>query len=646
MWVEKDSKKNIYWPSSEMKKKAHVSDEKIYDESLKDPVKFWSNHAKKSLNWFKSWEKDYEEDFPDFKWFSGGKINASFNCLDRHVENNGNKPAIIWEPEPVEEKEQILTYNDLLQETKKFANVLKKLGVKKGDTVGIYLPMTPHVQIAMLACARIGAIHSVVFSAFSSEALKTRLIDAESKILITANGYWRRGKKINLKKSADAALPDTKVQKVVVVKRLEEDLGMKSGRDFYWDELMEKVSDDCSCEEMESNEKLFLLYTSGTTGKPKGVVHDTGGYLIQSFLTTKWNFDLHSDDVFWCTADIGWITGHTYSCYGPLSNGLTMVIYEGSPDFPEPDRFWKIIEKFKVSAFYTAPTAIRMFARLGKQFLEKHDLSSLKILGTVGEPIDLDSWNWFFEVVGKKRCPIIDTWWQTETGANVINALPGIGPFIPTVAGRPFPGIVADIFDDSGKTVKNEKTGDLVLKSPFPPGLLRGVYKNPEKFKDTYWSDYPDVYYSSDGAKFVFNKNIRVTGRIDDVMKVAGHLLSTAEMENAINSCAGVSECAVIPKPDKIKGFVPVAFVILKKNFKKSEEFADTIVQSVRKTIGPIAKPYKIIFVDELPKTRSGKIVRRMIRNIVSGEPIGDSSTLENPNSVNFLKKVIERELK
>jgi len=641
-WV-KESPNGSFLPNENMKKKAWVSDESIYEKASKDPVAFWEKQASEGIDWFKKWNKVYEWNPPYFKWFIGAKVNACYNALDRHMNTPvKDKTAIIWIPEPTEEKPKKLTYTDLFKEVNKFANVLKSLGVKKGDRVGIYLPMIPEVQIAMLACSRIGAIHSVVFSAFSSLSLKDRLIDAETKILITSDGYYRRGKVINLKEQADEAVEDTKVEKIIVVKRTDLDVNIKEGRDLWWHELIEKANDSCKPEEMDSEDMLFILYTSGTTGKPKGIIHETGGYITQAYWTTKWDFDIHDEDVFWCTADVGWVTGHTYGCYGPLLVGATMLQFEGSPDFPDYGRFWSIIQDYEVTILYTAPTAIRMFIQWGNEWPKKYDLSSLRILGTVGEPIDKDAWIWYFNIIGGGRCPIIDTWWQTETGGTLINALPGIGPFIPTVAGRSFPGTTHVILDESGNPVKKDEGGYLVQKSPFAPGMLRGVWKNPEKYKETYFGIYGDkYYYTSDGARIFDNMgNIRLTGRVDDVMKVAGHRLSTAELENAINAHDDVIECAVIPAPDEIKGQVPVAFLVT--NGKKTEEelFLE-IKKQVEKMIGPIARPSKIYITDALPKTRSGKIMRRVLKKLITNEPIGNITTLSNPESIEELKKIV-----
>ena len=642
-WVVKDKEKNLFWPNEEMKKKANISDENVYSEAAKDPVAFWEKMAEEGLDWSKKWDTAYEENAPHFKWFVGGQLNASYNCVDRHVKaGRGDDIALIWEPEPTDEEVKKISYKELQDEVSKFANVLKELGVKKGDRVGIYLPMIPEVQIAMLACARIGAVHSVVFSAFSAESLKARMEDADAKVLITANSYYRRGKPLPLKKNADIGVDGTNVKHVVVVKRADIETEMKEGRDLWWHELMEKASNECEPEPVDSEHTLFILYTSGTTGKPKGIVHDTGGYLLQAYQTCKWTFDIHDDDIFWCTADIGWVTGHTYACYGPLSAGCTLVVYEGAPNHPDWGRFWAVAEKHNVNIFYTAPTAIRMFAKMGDEWPAKHDLSSIRLVATVGEPIDTDAWMWYFNHIGGGRCPVTDTWWQTETGATLINAIPGIGPFIPTVAGRPFPGSVFTIVDEQGKEIDKAKGegGYLIEKSPFTPGMLRDVWGDSERYKSTYFSEYgPEVYFTSDGAKWFDSNNIRVTGRVDDTMKVAGHRMSTGELEDAIASHLDVSECAVVPAPDDIKGQVPIAFVILKEK-EPSDELKDSLIKQVVKVIGPTAKPGEIHFVKELPKTRSGKIMRRILKKLVINEAVGNTMTLQNPECVEELKTV------
>jgi acetyl-CoA synthetase len=638
-------KGNIFLPSKEMKKIAWISDEKIYKIAEKNPIKFWSKLAKEGIVWFKKWNKDYVSNPPYFKWFVGGKLNASYNCLDRHIATwRKNKVAIIWEPDLPEEKNRILTYYELYREVNKFSNVLKNLGVKKGDRVTIYLPMIPEVIIAILACARIGAIHSVVFSAFSPPALNVRIKSAGSKVLITADGYYRRGKIIDLKANADEAIENTEIEKVIVVKRAGNEVNMKEGRDLWWHELMKDAKSYCEPEVMDSEDILFILHTSGTTGTPKAIQHSTGGYLVQAYWTAKWDFDLHDEDIFWCTADIAWITGHTYGCYGSLLNGATIVMHEGTLDYPNPDRWWEIIEKYGVTIFYTAPTAIRMLMRYGDEWVKKHDLSSLRILGSVGEPIDKDAWFWFFKVVGNERVPIIDTWWQTETGGTLINSLPGIGPFIPTFAARGFPGVKYAVLDENGKKVKVNQIGSLVLLPPFPPGILRGLWNDEKRYIETYWSKFgKEVYYTGDGAYIDNNGMIRITGREDDVLKVAGHRLSNAEIENVINSHEAVVESAVIGMPDPIKGEVPLALVILKEGLHPSEKLSEEIINLVVKEISPIAKPAKVIYVKDLPKTRSGKIMRRILKKIVINEELGDISTLMNPESVEEIKKLFNQ---
>jgi acetyl-CoA synthetase len=522
--------------------------------------------------------------------------------------------------------------------------LLKKLGVKKRDVVAIYMPLLPQAVVAMLACARIGAIHSVVFSAFSAEALKTRLKDGKAKVLITADGYYRRGKKENLKHKADEAIKGTKVKKVLIVNRVEKNPKYKNKKYVLWEEV-DRQSSLCEPVYVESNTPLFILYTSGTTGKPKGIVHDTGGYLVQAYWTAKLDFDLHEKDVMWCTADIGWITGHTYAVYGPLSNGSTSLIYEGAPDYPNPGRWWEIIQENNVSVFYTAPTAIRMFMKFGDKWPKKYDLKSLKVLGSVGEPIDVESWMWYFNTIGKGKRPVIDTWWQTETGGTLINALPGIGPFIPTVAGKSFPGTRHAVVDENGKEMKPNKSGYLVQLSPFAPGLLRGVHKNKKKYKKTYWSKFKNKYDSSDKAHYDKNGYIRIEGRADDVMKVAGHRLATAELENAIDQSRIVNECGVVSMPDKIRGEVPIAFVVLKKSVdeKEYERLEKDLKKHVDSVIGPTARPKKVFFIEDLPKTRSGKIMRRILKNLINKEKPKGLMTLVNPEAVDKIKISIEK---
>ncbi len=629
-------KKGKFYPSDEMKKIANITDPKIYEKAAKDPIAFWGKMAKEGLTWDKEWDKTYVEKLPYFKWFKGGKLNFSVNCVDRHLAHP-NKTALIWVPEPKDEKPIKISYGELHNKVNKFANVLKANGIKKGDVISIYLPMVPQALIAMLACTRIGAIHSVVFSAFSSDALKARIEDGKAKILITSDGYYRRGKPENLLKKAKKAAKGTTVQKIIVVNRIG---GKIRGRKFLnFDEEIEKAKSYCEPEIMNSEDTMFLLYTSGTTGKPKGVVHDTGGYATQAYWTCKWNFDLHPEDVMWCTADIGWITGHTYAMYGPLLTGATTLIYEGGPDFPNPGRWWKIIQDHKVNVFYTAPTAIRMFMKIPQKWINKYNLSSLKILGTVGEPIDKESWNWYFKTIGGSRCPIIDTWWQTETGGTLINTIPGIGPFVPTISGKSFPGIRHIIVDDKGKPMPKGRQGFLAQQSPFAPGMLHGVFNNHKKYVDTYWKKFKTMYDTSDGA-YLQDGLIRITGRTDDVMKVAGHRLATAEVENAIHDNKKVGDVAVVPMPDKIKGQVPIAFVVLKKD-KPSKKLEQKLRKYVDIKIGPTARPARIFFVPDLPKTRSGKIMRRILKALLINEKPKGLMTLVNPSSVDKIKEII-----
>ncbi|MEK6918063.1 MAG: acetate--CoA ligase [Nanoarchaeota archaeon] len=632
-------KGKVFWPSDEMKKIAWINNSSIYKDAEKNPVKFWDDLAKQGLVWEKLWnEKNtYIEKLPYFWWFKGGQLNFSVNALDRHL-TKGTKTALIWVPEPVNEPVVKISYAELYEKVNKFANSLKKLGVKKGEAVSIYLPMVPEALVAMLACTRIGAIHSVVFSAFAPDALQSRILDAQAKVLITCDGYYRRGEKEDLLKKAKKAIKKTTIKKVVVVRRLKKNKSY-FGKFLEFNKLLEEGEAYCKPETVNSEDPMFILYTSGTTGKPKGIVHDTGGYAVQAYWTAKWVFDLHENDVMWCTADIGWITGHTYAFYGPLLNGATSLIYEGTPDFPNPGRWWDIVDKHKVSIFYTAPTAIRMFIKWGDKYLKSHKLDSLRLLGSVGEPIDEKAWYWYFNNIGKGNCPIIDTWWQTETGGTIINVLPGIGPFVPTVSGKSFPGTRHVILDEKGKPTKE---GFLAQLSPFTPGMLHGVYNNHEKYVETYWKTFKTKYDTSDGA-IIKDGLIRITGRTDDVMKVAGHRLSTAELENSIDKFKLVNESAVVPIAHEIKGQTPIAFVVLKKG-KPSDELAAKIKKHVDATLGPTARPEKVYFVSDLPKTRSGKIMRRILKNILNNEePVG-LMTLTNADCVDKIKKEVKEQ--
>ena len=638
-----NKKQNLYYPSKEFARSANINNKKIYKDAEKNPIKFWEGLAKE-LFWFKKWNKAFVHKPPYFQWFAHGKINITSNIFENNTlgwENIKNKAALIWEPEVPEEQGKIFTYYELSREVNRFANSLKRMGVKKGDRVGIYLPMIPEAIIAMLACARVGAVHAVVFSAFSSSALKARLVDTDAKILITADGYFRRGKVIDLKKNADLGAQGTNVKKVIVVKRAGNEVAWQDNRDLWWHDAIEKESDKCSARVMDAEDTLFILYTSGSTGKPKGTVQTCGGYTVQAKFTGKWIFDLKKDDIFWSTADLGWVTGHTYSCYSPLLNGATFVLFEGAPDSPLPDRWAKIIEKYGVTIFYTAPTAVRMFKKYGVGILKKYKFETLRLLGSVGEPIDELSWKWYFKEVGKNRCPIVDTWWQTETGGVLITSLPGIGPFKPCFTGLPLPGLMFDILDDNGKRVKTNQQGNLVLLPPFAPGLLRGVYKNPTKYLKTYWTDYgKKIYFTSDAAIRDRYGLIRIVGRMDDVLKVAGHRFTTGELEDSVSHIPYVSESAVIGIPDEIKGQVPIIFVVLKTQ-KNIEQVKLEIKLQLRKDIGPIISVKEVYIVEDLPKTRSGKIMRRILRKLFTGEELGDLSTLANQESVKQIKSAI-----
>ncbi|ETN88302.1 acetate--CoA ligase [Thermus sp. NMX2.A1] len=634
----------VFYPSEEFRSKAHIKSEeeyqRLYEESLKDPEGFWGRVASE-LHWFEPWQKVLEGDLPHAKWFVGGKTNLSYNALDRHVQTwRRNKAALVWEGEPGEER--VLTYHDLWREVQKFANVLKRLGVKKGDRVTIYLPMIPEAAIAMLACARIGAIHSVVFGGFSSGALAERIRDAEAKVLITADGGYRRGQVVPLKQNADEALKEVStVEHVVVVRRTGEEVPWTPGRDHWWHELMEAVSDRAEAEPMEAEEPLFILYTSGSTGKPKGVLHTLGGYMTYVYLTTKLVFDLKDEDVYWCTADVGWITGHSYVVYGPLLNGATTVMYEGAPNWPEPDRFWQIVDKYGVNILYTAPTAIRAFMKWGEGWPLKHRLDSLRLLGTVGEPINPEAWLWYYQVIGKGRCPIVDTWWQTETGGIMITTLPGVHPMKPGHAGKPFFGVRPEILDSEHRPVENpDEGGHLCITRPWP-SMLRTVWGDPNRFLQQYFSQHPGNYFTGDGARRDKDGYYLILGRVDDVLNVAGHRLGTMEIESALVSHPAVAEAAVVGRPDPLKGEAIVAFVTLKEGHAPSDTLRDELKAHVAKVIGPIARPDEVRFTDALPKTRSGKIMRRLLRQIAAGEHEikGDTSTLEDRSVVERLRQ-------
>lgn len=617
---------------------------KLYSESIRSPEKFWAKQAKNELVWFKPWKKVLQWKLPYAKWFVGGQLNVSFNCLDRHLGTpTANKAALIWEGEPDAAskpgEERVFTYKQLHREVCRFANVLKRNGLKKGDRVLIYLPMVPEAAIAMLACTRIGAVHSVVFGGFSAQSVADRIFDSQARMVITADGGFRRGAIVQLKKNVDDALAlkgpagnllAKTIQKVIVLRRAGNDIHIEEGRDVWWHRELEYVNADCPAEKMDSEAPLFILYTSGSTGKPKGILHTTGGYLLYVKLTCKYVFDLQDTDVFWCTADIGWVTGHSYVVYGPLANGATSLMYEGAPNFPEPDRFWRIVEKYGVTVLYTAPTAIRAFMKWGVQWPEKHDLRSLRLLGTVGEPINPEAWIWYQEVIGGKRCPIVDTWWQTETGGILITPLPGATPTKPGTATLPFFGIVPEVVDDNGKAVPTNTGGKLVLRKPWP-GMLRGIWGDPQRYKEIYWSEVKGSYFTGDGCRRDKDGYFWIVGRIDDVLNVAGHRIGTAEVESALVSNHNVAEAAVVGRPDEIKGQALVAFVTLKSGVQANPELREILRNHVSKEIGPVAKPDDIRFADALPKTRSGKIMRRLLKQVAAGTEIkGDTTTLED----------------
>ena len=637
--------KRVFNPPEELSDGAYVRNlveyKAVYQWSISDPEGFWGEMAEQ-LDWYKKWDKVLVEDFKEGKheWFVGGKLNVCHNCLDRHVRTwRRNKAALIWEGDIGDTK--ILTYQQLYREVNKFANVLKRHGVRKGDRVSIYLPMIVELPIAMLACARIGAIHSVVFGGFSADALRDRMLDCESTVLICVDGYYRGGKIIRSKDNADEALTACPaVKDVIVVKRANIEVAMKPGRDYSWDDEMaaDGVKAHCEPEVMDAEDPLFILYTSGSTGKPKGVLHTQAGYLLYCYQTFKWIFDMKEEDTFWCTADIGWVTGHSYIVYGPLSYGAAVLMFEGVPNYPHPDRFWDIVEKYQVSIFYTAPTALRAIMREGDDWPNKHDLSSLRILGTVGEPINPEAWIWYYNVIGKGKRPIVDTWWQTETGGVLITPLPGATPLKPGSATLPFPGIEPAVLREDGSVADVNEGGYLVIKKPWP-GLMRRVYGDPERFKNTYFVRFPGVYTTGDGARVDEDGFYWLMGRIDDVINVSGHRIGTAEVESALVSHEKVAEAAVVGMPHEIKGQGIYAYVTLKAGVEKSEELKKTLVTHVRKEIGPIATPDKIQFADALPKTRSGKIMRRILTKIAAGdvEQLGDTSTLADPSVVGVL---------
>jgi acetyl-CoA synthetase len=627
------NEKRVFKPSAAFSAQAHISSLEAYEELSKraaaDPEAFWAGIASE-LHWFKKWDTVLEWELPFSKWFVGGKTNLSYNCLDRHLTTaRKNKVALLWEGEPGDVR--ALSYQMLHREVCRFANVLKSLGLKKGDRATVYMGMVPELAIALLACARIGVAHNVVFGGFSAEALRDRINDSQSRVLITQNGGHRRGSVVPLKKNVDDALKGSPtVEKVVVYRRTTEEVPMVEGRDVWWHEMMDAASGVCEAEPLDAEQPLFMLYTSGTTGKPKGVVHTTGGYMTSAYITAKWVFDLKEEDTYFCTADIGWVTGHSYIVYGPLLNGATSLMYEGAPNFPTPDRFWSIIEKYKVSIFYTAPTAIRAFIKWGDEWPAKHDMSSLRLLGTVGEPINPEAWMWYRKHIGGDRCPIVDTWWQTETGTMMIAPVPGAVPAKPGSATRPLPGIIVDVVDRSGKSVGANEGGFLVIKKPWP-SMMRTIYGDPERFKKQYWSDIEGMYFTGDGARRDEDGYFWIMGRIDDVINVSGHRIGTMEVESALVSHETVAEAAVVGRPDDLKGQGIVAFVSLAGGHKPAPGLKDELKVHVGKMIGSFAKPDEIRFTDALPKTRSGKIMRRLLRDLAAGvKTVGDTTTLED----------------
>ncbi len=622
-------------PSAEFKANAIVSDQSLYLESERDLEAYWARHARELISWAQPFTKTLEWDLPYAEWFSDGTLNVSYNCLDRHVlAGRGDKVAFYWEGEPGDSR--VITYAQLLDEVQRFANVLKNLGIKKGDRVNIYLPMIPEAAVAMLACARIGAAHSVVFGGFSSQSLSDRINDAEAKLLITADGGWRRGEVFPLKTQADEALKSTKtIEHVVVVKRGNNEVAMTPGRDVWYHEAMATADAICEAEPMEAEHLLFLLYTSGTTGKPKGIMHTTAGYLTHVTTTFKYAFDHKPEtDIFWCTADVGWVTGHSYIVYGPLANCATQIMYEGVPNFPANDRIWQIIEKYKATIFYTAPTAIRTYMKWGAQEPKKHDLTSLRLIGTVGEPINPEAWIWYNDNIGGSRCPIIDTWWQTETGGMMITPLPGVTVTKPGSATFPLPGIGAELVDEQGNRVTSGG-GYLTLTTPWP-GMLRGIWGDQKRYRETYWSRFPGRYFAGDGAKLDSDGYLWLLGRVDDVMNVSGHRISTTEVESALVSHPSVAEAAVVGANDAMTGQAIIAYVTLRGGLEVDEK---VLREHVAKEIGPIAKPKMIFFTPDLPKTRSGKIMRRLLRDVAEGRNIGDTTTLADASVVSELQR-------
>jgi acetyl-CoA synthetase len=625
-------------PPADFVSQALVRDPSIYGEGEDDPEEFWAHHARELLTWFDDFHTVLEWDLPFAKWFVGGKLNVSYNCLDRHVEAGlGDRVAYHWEGEPGDER--TITYGELLAEVQRFANVLRSLGVERGDRVAIYMPMIPELPVAMLACTRIGAAHSVIFGGFSPDSIIDRVNDAEAKVIITADGGFRRGAPALLKPNVDTALEQTpSVRHVVVVRRTQSDVAMIDGRDVWYHEALSDAADECAPEAMDSEDLLYLLYTSGTTAKPKGIMHTTGGYLAQVALTHKLVFDLHPErDVYWCAADIGWVTGHSYIVYGPLANAATSVIYEGTPDTPGRDRLWAIAEKYGVTQLYTAPTAIRMFMKWGEQEPQKHDLSSLRLLGSVGEPINPEAWMWYHEHIGGGRCPVVDTWWQTETGGHMITPLPGVTTLKPGSATLPFPGIGAEVVDDLGNRIE-QGGGYLTLTRPWP-AMLRGIWGDPDRYRETYWSRFPGRYFAGDGCKLDEDGYYWLLGRVDDVMNVSGHRVSTTEVESALVDHVAVAEAAVVGSTDSTTGQAIIGYVILRQGREPTEELIEEVRQHVAVKIGPTARPKTVVVVPDLPKTRSGKIMRRLLRDVAEGRQLGDTTTLADESVVEEIRQ-------
>lgn len=626
-------------PAAEFRNRAHVRDDTPYAAARQDREAYWANWARQ-LEWIKPWTKVLEWRPPHAQWFIGGKLNVAANCLDRHIKaGRGDRTALIWEGEPGDARR--ITYRELHAEVCRCANVLKSLGVKRGDRVAIYMPMIPEVAVAMLACARIGAVHTVVFGGFSAEALRDRINDAEALVLITADGGYRRGAVVPLKKNADDALTNTPtIRHVLMVRRTGQTVPFQAGRDHWWHEEVPRAAADCAPEAMDAEDPLFILYTSGTTGKPKGILHTTGGYLTQVYATTKWVFDLKDEDVFWCTADVGWVTGHSYVVYGPLALGVTEVVYEGAPDHPEKDRFWAICARYGVTVFYTAPTAIRAFMKWGTEHPARHDLSKLRLLGSVGEPINPEAWMWYRRHIGAGRCPIVDTWWQTETGGIMITPLPGVTATKPGSATTAFPGIDAELLDGTGARVP-VGGGYLAITSPWP-GMLRTIWGDDERYRQQYWSKWPNIYFAGDGAKRDDDGCFWILGRVDDVLNVAGHRIGTMEVESALVDHPAVAEAAVVGKTHELKGQALAAFVTLKEGKQPSDALRDELKAHVAKKIGALARPDDILFSADLPKTRSGKIMRRLLKDIAEGRALGDTTTLADPGVVERLKTQYE----